>query len=85
MNTETILERHIVDEILMGKRASVGIDDSLIGSGILDSVRLLQLIAFVEKQFGIQIDDAEMNADNFRSIARIKTLIEAKQSAAKAE
>jgi len=84
MNIESILQRHIVDDILMGKKTAVGVDQSLFGSGILDSVRLLQLIAFVERHFGVQIADAEMNADNFRTIARIKALIESKQNTAEA-
>ena len=82
MSIETILQEYIQDEILTGKKRSVSIDQSLIGSGVLDSVRLLQLIAFVEKRFAIQIADAEMMADNFKTIARITTLIEAKRGAA---
>ena len=83
MATETILQKYIEDEILMGKKRSVSVDQSLMGSGILDSVRLLQLIAFIEKQFGILISDAEMVADNFRTIARIASVIESKRAAAK--
>ena len=83
MATETIVQKYIEDEILMGKNRSVAIDQSLIGSGVLDSVRLLQLIAFIEKRFGIQIADAEMVADNFKTIARIAAVIESKRAADK--
>jgi|SRR3990172_7457034 len=82
MDTGTIIQNYIVDEILMRKKRSVGIDQSLIGSGILDSLTLLQLISFVEKRFGVQITDREMIPDNFQTIARIKALIESKQNAA---
>jgi acyl carrier protein len=74
-----ILQDYIQDEILTGKKRSVSIDQSLIGSGVLDSVRLLQLIAFVEKRFAIQVADTEMVADNFKTIARITSLIESKR------
>jgi acyl carrier protein len=76
MDIEKTLERFIVDELLLGKRASIGVDESLIGSGILDSLTLLELIAFVEKRFNLQVADSEMVPDNFKTISRIKTFIE---------
>jgi acyl carrier protein len=76
MDIEKTLERFIVDELLLGKRATIGVDESLIGSGILDSLTLLELIAFVEKRFNLKVADSDMVPDNFKTIARIKTFIE---------
>jgi acyl carrier protein len=76
MDIEKTLERFIVDELLLGKKASIGVDESLIGSGILDSLTLLELIAFVEKRFNVKVADSDMVPDNFKTISRIKTFIE---------
>ena len=80
MSIETTLERYIGDTLLLGKRTSIGPDESLIGSGILDSLTLLELIAFVEKTFELEISEAEMTPENFQSISRIKEFVEGKQA-----
>jgi acyl carrier protein len=81
MDIAKTIERHIVNELLLGRAASVGADQPLIGSGgLLDSLTLLQLISFVEEEFRVAIEDREMTVENFRSIARIQQLIETKTS-----
>jgi acyl carrier protein len=81
MDIERIIEQHIVDELLLGKRTSVGVNDSLVAGGILDSLTLLELIAFVERRFGITVDEREMSVDNFQTIAHVRRLIDAKLGA----
>jgi acyl carrier protein len=76
LDTETAIERFILDEILLGS-AKKGLDpsESLILSGILDSLGLLRLIAYVEKEFGILIEDGEVIPENFESIETINRFI----------
>lgn len=81
MDIAKTIERHIVNELLLGRIPSVGADQPLIGSGgLLDSLTLLELIAFVEREFRIDVEDREMTIENFRTIARIQQLIESKTS-----
>lgn len=77
MNVEESIEKFIQDEILMGTR-SVTPQDSLIDQGVLDSLGLLRLIAFLEEQFGIEVEDDEVVPENFQSIDIIKAYIEGK-------
>ena len=46
-------------------------DTSLFAAGRLDSLRILELIAWTERAIGREIDDAEIRTDNFASAARI--------------
>ena len=79
MNTETVIERFIVDELLMeGAGVTINCDQSLISSGILDSLALLRLIAFLEDQFNITVDDGEVIPDNFQTINDIQAFVEHK-------
>ena len=39
---------------------------------------LLQLLAFLEEDFDVAIDDAEVTADNFRTIADIERMVHQK-------
>ena len=50
-------------------------DDDLVESGVVDSLGIFQLVAFLEEQFGIAIADTEITPDNFGTIARIEKLV----------
>jgi acyl carrier protein len=77
MDIVTILENFITTD-LVKKKISISPDESLIRSGVLDSLTLLQLIAFIEEYFSIKITDKEMNPDNFQTINVIKAFVEKK-------
>lgn len=55
-------------------------DDSLLTSGILDSLAIVKLLAFLEEEFDVEIDDADFDPDNFESLTAITSLVAAGQS-----
>lgn len=80
MELENQIERFIVNDLMFGdRRTKINLDDSLFSSGALDSLSLLRLIAFLEEQFNIQVDDTEVIPDNFQSINEIKAFIQNKK------
>ena len=52
---------------------------SFLDRGILDSTGVLELVAFVEDQFGIKVADDELVPANFDSLATLAAFIERKQ------
>jgi len=46
-------------------------DDSMLEKQIIDSTGVLELVAFLEEQFGIRVADEEMVPDNLDSVNRI--------------
>jgi acyl carrier protein len=50
-------------------------DEDLIDSGVVDSLGIFQLVAFLEEKFGVVIADSEITPDNFATIARIERLV----------
>jgi acyl carrier protein len=80
MSTETNIERLILDELLSGKgRTKIEPEESLIKSGILDSLALLRLVVLIEQHFGVTVGDGELIPDNFETISRIKAFLDRKQ------
>jgi len=80
MDVETAIERFVVDEIMLGdSNTKIDPNESLINSGVLDSLALLRLIAFLEEQMGVTIDDSEVIPENFETINEIKSFIEKKK------
>lgn len=59
------------------------IDDetSLIGSGIIDSTGAMEVVAYLEETFAIEVDDEDLVADNLDSIARLTRYVTVKRSA----
>jgi len=53
--------------------------ESLFDSGYLDSFALPDVVTDLEREFGIQIPDADLNPKKFESIARIESYIESRK------
>jgi len=54
---------------------------SLLDRGIIDSTGVLEVIFFIEENFGIKVEDSEMLPDNLESIERIAKFISSKKAA----
>jgi len=75
----TVIAKFIADELLPGKGIDeVGFDESLIDSGILDSLALVRLITFVEDRFAITVRDDDVVPENFQTIGAIEAYIRKK-------
>jgi acyl carrier protein len=55
-------------------------NDSFLDSGLIDSTGILELIAFVEETFDIEILDEEMVPENLDSISNVSNFIRSKKS-----
>jgi methoxymalonate biosynthesis acyl carrier protein len=55
-------------------------DEDLLALGFVNSLWVMELVMFVEQGFGITVDDADLEYDNFRSIDAIARLVERKTS-----
>ncbi|HEX3110099.1 MAG TPA: acyl carrier protein [Thermoanaerobaculia bacterium] len=60
---------------------AVNDDDDIFALGFANSLFAMQLVAFVEGEFRIEIDSDDLEIDNFRSVAAISGLVERKLSA----
>ncbi len=69
----------------LAQQRQIGIDDSLLDSGIIDSMGTLELVQFLEDDLGIEVSEEDMVADHFESIATIATLVASKTAAGGAE
>jgi acyl carrier protein len=77
---ESVIKEYILGEFLQGEDPSQ-LDDTtpLITSGIMDSIRTLKLVAFLEERFSIALAAHEADADHLDTIAMIAALVRSKQ------
>ena len=54
---------------------TVGPDDSLIDSGIVNSMGLIRIVNFIEQQTGVRIPDTMITPDNFETIGAIEQTV----------
>lgn len=54
-------------------------DASLLEGGILDSLSLLRLVVFLEKQFNITVGESDLLPGNFDSVNTICTYLRARE------
>ena len=78
---ETIakLAASIATEILKQPKRVIKPDEPLISSGLIDSFSLMDLSLLVEKNFGVRIEDTELNAETFDSLQQLAALIQSRQ------
>jgi acyl carrier protein len=55
----------------------LGADEDLLAGGVVDSLGLLKLIAWIEDRFGVAVDEVELSPDSFRSITAINAFVHA--------
>lgn len=67
-DTASRIRTFIISNFLFGKDSGLSDDASFLENGIVDSTGVMELVAFLEKEFGIKIDDHELVPDNLDSI-----------------
>lgn len=79
MDRATVLDRtrRYIQENLLYTRPDFELTDatSLISIGVIDSMGVLELVEFVEEEFGIRVGDDEITEENLDSLAAITTYV----------
>ena len=74
--TDTIKE-YILAEYLPGTPAGeLDLSYDLLENGVVDSLGLLRLVAWVGEKYHIPVDEVEISPDNFRSVHEISRFVE---------
>jgi acyl carrier protein len=76
---EKSIRRYIVQELMFQKDENVlKEDDSLLERRIIDSAGMMELVGFLEKEYGITIGRTDIIPENFETIRAIGALVKAK-------
>jgi len=70
------IRRFVLDEFLPDVRdTDLPGDYDLVNGGVIDSLGLLKLIAWIEERFGLPVDDIELDPESFRTIDAVDAFI----------
>jgi acyl carrier protein len=73
------VNKYITEEIFKRPEKKLEPGDTLLSNGLVDSFHLVDLALFIEDNFGIRIDDSELNASTFDTIEQLVNIIESRQ------
>jgi acyl carrier protein len=77
MSTRADIRAFIIENFLFGDTSQDLHDDvSLIEANLIDSTAVLELVGFVEKTYGVAVNDPDIVPANFDSIGRIAAFVE---------
>lgn len=75
-NHSTIqIREFILEKFPLARKQQLKDSDALLESGILDSLGVLDLVHFIEREFSIAVVDDELVPENFQTIDRIAAFI----------
>lgn len=83
-NEQTTDTRELIRQYLsrhFGNR-QVGDDDDIFALGFVTSLFAMQLVMFVEKEFGIEVASEDLEIEHFRSISALSSLVDRKKGQA---
>jgi acyl carrier protein len=80
MSTAEDVRRFLVDD-LGADAAELRDETPLMETGIVDSLKLFELVTFLEDEYGIEVADEELLPQNFGTITAIAQMVAAKRQA----
>jgi acyl carrier protein len=81
MSVHDEIRQFIIDNFLMGQDSdSLKDDSSFLEEGVIDSTGVLELVGFLEENYGIKVEDEELIPENLDSIKNICAYLELKLS-----
>jgi acyl carrier protein len=53
-------------------------EESLVDQGVIDSFGLIEITAFIERTFGLTVDEADMTRQSFGSVRKMSSFVSGK-------
>jgi acyl carrier protein len=65
---EDRIREFIVKQFPMARKKGLKLDEKWLETGMIDSLGILDLVHFLEKEFSVTISDDELQPENFQSL-----------------
>jgi len=76
------IKQFIVEEFMPDVPADeLDSDSDLLTGGVVDSLGLLKVVAWLEEEFDVGVDESELGPESFRTVAAIKEYVDQARAA----
>ena len=72
----------ILENFPLTRKQGLKDSDRLLETGLIDSLGILDLVAFLEAEFGLIVSDEELLPENFQSVECIAQFVDSKRDGA---
>ena len=69
------IKTYILEEVLEGDEEEIENTTPLLKLGVLNSMEIVRLVSFINREFGVWIPNSEISADNFKDLDAITNLV----------
>lgn len=75
------IREFVVENFLLDEEIELGDNDSFLESGVIDSTGILEVVYFLEEEYGVSVGEEEMVPENLDSIERMGRFVASKLDA----
>lgn len=76
------IRNFILATFAMARKHKITYEESLLETGIIDSLGVLEIVNYLMDQLKVEVNDEDVTQDNFQNITSIVNLIERKRGLA---
>jgi acyl carrier protein len=78
MQIENKIREFVLKNLYYSEDAPFGDEDSFLETGVIDSMGVMELVAFVQSEFAVAVGQEEIVVDNFDSIRKLADFVRTK-------
>jgi acyl carrier protein len=78
MHIEQKIHKFIIKNLYYAEDNPITEDDSFLETGVVDSMGVMELVAFVQSEFGVEVAQQEIVVENFDSIRKLANFVRRK-------
>lgn len=75
MTTAAKIRNYLRNNFIFGTDENISDEDSLLQAGIIDSTGAMELVSFLEQEFGVHVDDQDLVPENLDSIGALTSFV----------
>ena len=75
-NTTSQIRDFVLQKFPLARKRKVANNDNLLESGIIDSLGVLDLVAFLQQEFAVAVADEDLTPENFQNIECMARFVE---------
>jgi acyl carrier protein len=79
MKIEDQIKQFVLKNLYFAEDNALDNDASFLDTGVVDSTGVMELVAFVESEFGVKVEPQEIVVENFDSISKVARFISRKK------
>ena len=75
-NSVSFIRKFVLQTFPLARKRSVADSTDLLQNGVIDSLGVLDLVAFLQQEFAVVVDDSDLTPENFKSIECMAQFVE---------